>query len=950
MADQHSNEGSSTSNVFGGSSDSTIEINIKTLESRIYSFRVDRNMPVAVFKEKIADETGVPVGQQRLIFRGKVLKDEHLLSEYQLENGHTLHLVVRQPAQSQTSTDASSGDTNATNGNQASGAPRNRIGQISHSVVLGTFNVGDHGEAAVPDLDRVIGAVLNTLGIGGQAAPSDISGVQSSTLPNIIGQASQGSESRGSQGNGGGQVPAGTQSQSGQTFLNLPFQLPSQVVQMPVAPAIPVPSLPSPIPDSLSTLSEFMTRMEQTLVQHGNQPSTSSTGTGELPRVELPFDARGLRTPEALSIVLRQAEQLLSSHTRTTLSHMAGCLEQDGTSVDINVRGQIQSESVQVGLAMQHLGALFLELGRTILTLRMGQSPAESSVNPGPAVYISPSGPNPIMVQPFPLQANSLFGGTTPFSNPVSFGPVGVPNAPRHINIHIHAGTSLAPVLSSSGSREIYAEGTQRGHRNGTGSGPVRVVPTRTVIATPAPSNSVGVAVSNAAQSGGGVSISQPLFDSSLSSMVSEINSHMRNLTGNMQGENQPASGSAGAGEGNDTGNERSNDMVAKGAGESSTSLTEFTSETNDQKPLDGLAGARDNEANQPLDSLAEVRDDEARENLLSAECLSGETSLKLEETSENASSSSERHGPTEVARATPLGLGMGSLERKKRIRQPKPLSRNVDTGPTDTAPGKDINTDMTSQQLLQSIASHSSISNRAGMNDTFPGHVHSTNGRATDGRPLGEQGSDGQFNPASVMNQVLDSPALDGLLAGVSEQTGFGSPNVLRDMLQRLSQNHQIMSSVSQIAQQVDSQELGNVFSGLGSGHGGGIDLSRMVQQMMPVVSQVLGQVSATPQPLGGVEPEPQLQHNETGSSGAEEPNDQSIQEVAGKIECLDTPEEVFRAVAENAVRLNQNGNHFQHIVDELSNNEDLVRDYVEMLQHDIGRQLEDNSGHDKC
>uniref|UniRef100_A0A2P2LMS2 Uncharacterized protein MANES_05G140700 n=1 Tax=Rhizophora mucronata TaxID=61149 RepID=A0A2P2LMS2_RHIMU len=186
MADQHSNEGSSTSNVFGGSSDSTIEINIKTLESRIYSFRVDRNMPVAVFKEKIADETGVPVGQQRLIFRGKVLKDEHLLSEYQLENGHTLHLVVRQPAQSQTSTDASSGDTNATNGNQgsdaASGAPRNRIGQISHSVVLGTFNVGDHGEAAVPDLDRVIGAVLNTLGIGGQAAPSDISGVQSSTL------------------------------------------------------------------------------------------------------------------------------------------------------------------------------------------------------------------------------------------------------------------------------------------------------------------------------------------------------------------------------------------------------------------------------------------------------------------------------------------------------------------------------------------------------------------------------------------------------------------------------------------------------------------------------------------------------------------------------------------------------------------------------------------------
>lgn len=35
-------------------------------------------------------------------------------------------------------------------------APRNRVGQVSHSVVLGTFNVGDQGEhGGVPDLTRV---------------------------------------------------------------------------------------------------------------------------------------------------------------------------------------------------------------------------------------------------------------------------------------------------------------------------------------------------------------------------------------------------------------------------------------------------------------------------------------------------------------------------------------------------------------------------------------------------------------------------------------------------------------------------------------------------------------------------------------------------------------------------------------------------------------------------
>lgn len=46
--------------------------------------------------------------------------------------------------------------------------------------------------------------------------------------------------------------------------------------------------------------------------------------------------------------------------------------------MDPTVRGQIQTESMQVGSAMQHLGSLLLELGRTILTLRMGQSPVSS--------------------------------------------------------------------------------------------------------------------------------------------------------------------------------------------------------------------------------------------------------------------------------------------------------------------------------------------------------------------------------------------------------------------------------------------------------------------------------------------------------------------------------------------------------------------------------------------
>lgn len=114
---------------------------------------------------------------------------------------------------------------------------------------------------------------------------------------------------------------------------------------------------------------------------------------------ELRPNAWGLPSLEALRIVLRHAERLLGGQSVAAISHFAGHLEQEGGSSDPSVRGQIQAEASQIGIAMQHLGALFLELGRTMLTLRMGQSPGQAFVNAGPAVYIRPSGPNPIMVQ-----------------------------------------------------------------------------------------------------------------------------------------------------------------------------------------------------------------------------------------------------------------------------------------------------------------------------------------------------------------------------------------------------------------------------------------------------------------------------------------------------------------------------------------------------------------------
>jgi len=52
-------------------------------------------------------------------------------------------------------------------------------------------------------------------------------------------------------------------------------------------------------------------------------------------------------------------------------------IRQDGGTADASLRREIQTESVQLGISMQHLGAtrMFFDLRRTMMMLRTGLSP-----------------------------------------------------------------------------------------------------------------------------------------------------------------------------------------------------------------------------------------------------------------------------------------------------------------------------------------------------------------------------------------------------------------------------------------------------------------------------------------------------------------------------------------------------------------------------------------------
>ncbi|XP_050892990.1 ubiquitin-like domain-containing protein CIP73 isoform X4 [Lathyrus oleraceus] len=870
MEGQSSNEGSTSTNVSPHSSDSTVELNIKTLDSRNYTFQLQKNMPVSLFKQKIADQIGLPVHQQRLIFRGKVLKDEHLLSDYHVENGHTLHLVERQPNPPQTSASDSveTTNTNSSRGNDAgSGAPRNRVGQISHSVVLGTFNVGEQVEGTAQDLTRVIGAVLNSIANGGQSTINLPNSTQHTSAP-------PGNETEGNQNLAGNQAP------SGQTFPGLAFQPMPHVVQIPtVAGAIPIPSFNAPIPDSLNTLSEFINRMEQILSQNGYGPNISSTNSGDQ-RVELASNTQGLPTLEALTTVLHRAEQLLGGQAVSALSHIAGRMEREGTSADLGVRGQIQSESVQIGIAMQHLGALLLELGRTMLTLRMGRSSAESVVNSGPAVYISPSGPNPIMAQPFPLQTSSLFGGPLSSSTPATLGTVGVGTAPRNVNIHIHA---------AIGSRSNNGEGTRTEHRSESGS-----------------------------------------------SDSGEIHSRLRNSVGNLQGDNTVLSGqtqstnrdlSSGSELRPAQVNEQRDTVEMNERGATGASSVGCTSESGAEKPqTEAIKTCSNDERDVLVDKFVSSS---SNQDLQSSS--SGETMVKSEKV-QDAPSASERRDVTEPAKTAPLGLGMSGLERKRRTKLQPPVGKGAGDGSSSSSINQSLETRTDSQNILQTPAGQESA-------------VHSINGdRPSSQRPMPPGGS--QIDVAGLMSQVLHSPALNGLLEGFSHQTGVDSPDGLRNMLQQFTQSPQMMNTVNQIAQQVDSQGMGNMLSGMGRGQGGGMDFSRMFQQMMPIVSQALGGGNP-PSPFSAAEPETLAPYrNENSDNQNLQPD---LRPVVERIDRLSPPADIFRAVAENAVQQSGSGSASDDLLDELCCNESLASEYLEMLRHDVGQLFEGRSKRDK-
>eukprot|EP00252_Welwitschia_mirabilis_P024496 TRINITY_DN72_c0_g1_i1.p1 TRINITY_DN72_c0_g1~~TRINITY_DN72_c0_g1_i1.p1 ORF type:complete len:779 (-),score=166.62 TRINITY_DN72_c0_g1_i1:677-3013(-) len=495
-------------NQHGECSDAVVEIKIKTLDSQVYTLKVNKQVPIPALKEQIATVTGVLSEQQRLICRGKVLKDDQLLSAYHVEDGHTLHLVVRQPFQ----------HSSSARGPDPSGTSR-RGAQVAHTVLLGSSNIPDQLDAGVPDLSRVVSTILGTVGSSNfvplTSSIENRSAMFHSGFPN---QGQPRPSVRGQDGSSQGGSRGDPNQIESDMFIDMQTDSGHAMFRIP-SPSLPR-SLPQPhsIPDSLTTMSQYINRMRNEFRSGGtnNQPEIG----GIRPTASEAFGnysgsvTGGLPSPVALADVLRATQQLLTQQIGTSFNQLATQLESDASITDVVARTEIQSAAIQNGVMMQNLGALLLELGRATMTLRMGRSSAESVVNAGPAVFISTSGPNPLMVQPLPFMPGSSFGSI----------PTGVPNqgtreagrtmpavfsTPQHMNVEQPEDGRTHLGGERNAGTHVRSERRSMPLLFGDGSA-ARVVPLRTVIAAlPA---ALSTRVPTEASAGGPETVPLPSF------------------------------------------------------------------------------------------------------------------------------------------------------------------------------------------------------------------------------------------------------------------------------------------------------------------------------------------------------------------------------------------------------------------------------------------------------
>lgn len=141
----------------GVTEDTPITFTVKSSTDAKFTLTLPVSTPVSELKQKLSssDYADTPAERQRLIYSGRVLKDNETLESYKIKDGHTVHLVKSaasnqqrpSPTGQSSSTPAPAG---ATPNQPAAGVPTNLAAGTGNNPLAGLTGARYAGFAQLP--------------------------------------------------------------------------------------------------------------------------------------------------------------------------------------------------------------------------------------------------------------------------------------------------------------------------------------------------------------------------------------------------------------------------------------------------------------------------------------------------------------------------------------------------------------------------------------------------------------------------------------------------------------------------------------------------------------------------------------------------------------------------------------------------------------------------------
>jgi ubiquilin len=137
----------------------SIRVNIKCSNADKYEVETPPNATVLEFKELLFQVSNVSVESQRLIYKGRVLKDDNGLDFYGVEDGQTIHLVRSNKSRTDTNTSSSTSVPASTTTAPSTTTPNPSAGNFSFPPTGQNQNqnpfAGLGGLGGMPDLSQM---------------------------------------------------------------------------------------------------------------------------------------------------------------------------------------------------------------------------------------------------------------------------------------------------------------------------------------------------------------------------------------------------------------------------------------------------------------------------------------------------------------------------------------------------------------------------------------------------------------------------------------------------------------------------------------------------------------------------------------------------------------------------------------------------------------------------